>query len=196
VRVATDHRDVIIQTAARLFARKKFHEVLMDDVADKAGIAKGTIYRYFPNKNELFAALSVQWLQYIGSELEKIAASKTPPIERLRRMLQRCCELVQENDDYFQVMMRHECELWANRKCEFTQRRGVLRDHFAGVIKEAHERKELYCPFDPRHAADMLMGMMRSLLRFSQPRPSPSELADMVLHVFVNGLSTRNGVKS
>ena len=37
MRVAVDHRETILQTAAKLFARKPFHEVLMDDVADQAG---------------------------------------------------------------------------------------------------------------------------------------------------------------
>lgn len=198
MRIATDHRDAILQTAAKLFARKQFHEVLMDDVADKAGIAKGTIYRYFSNKNDLFAALSIQWLDLLGNEMGEIVASGAPPLDRMRQMLARLTQLVHDHDDFFQVMMRHECQLLANRQCDFSEKRAVMRDHFVTVIKEAQARSELQCPLDPKNAADMLMGMLRSLLRFSTPRPTPAETASMVMHIFVKGLGTggRNGASS
>ena len=188
MRIATDNRDVILQTAATLFARKAFHEVLMDEVAEKAGIAKGTIYRYFANKDELFAALSMSYMEMLGVEIGKSADVAGLPLIRLKAMLQRLAELVTEHRDFFQVMMRHECDLWEQKENEFSTRRGVIRDHFARVIDEAHARQEMNCPFDSRAAADMLLGMNRNLLRFTTPTPTPAQATEMMLHVFINGL--------
>src|SRR5262245_54602201 len=115
MRIATDHREAILVTAAKLFARKPFHEVLMDDVAEQAGIAKGTIYRHFPNKDELFSALSFWYLETISAELEIVAARKDPPLVRLRQLVVRVVEVVQERQDFFQVMQRHELNLWAQK---------------------------------------------------------------------------------
>ena len=47
----------ILKTARQAFAENAFHEVLMDDVAKKAGVGKGTIYRYFPDKESLYFAV-------------------------------------------------------------------------------------------------------------------------------------------
>ena len=40
----------ILEAAAQLFATHRYHEVRMEDVAAEAGVAKGTIYRYFKDK--------------------------------------------------------------------------------------------------------------------------------------------------
>src|SRR5205823_5642284 len=130
MRVATDHRGAILQTAANLFARKPFHEVLMEDVAEKAGIAKGTVYRHFANKDELFLELSLSYIDMLSEELGIVAARESAPLQRIRRMLIRMIELIREHDDFFQVMLRHECELRARKQSEFEKRRNMFFTHF------------------------------------------------------------------
>jgi AcrR family transcriptional regulator len=188
VRTAIDHREAILQTAAKLFARKPFHEVLMDDVAESVGIAKGTIYRYFPNKEELFVALAMHYLEVLGNEMGQVAALNDPPLARVKLMVARFAEIFEEHNDFFKVMQRHECELWARKYSDLLQRRTVFRDHFASVIKEAQVAKQIQLPFDAKAAADMLLGMVRNVLQFTTPRPSPDALAEMAMHIFVKGL--------
>ncbi len=191
MRIATDHREAILQNAARLFARKPFHEVLMDDVAEQTGIAKGTIYRYFPNKAELFVALSMRFVEMLAREVGQ-AVSSGDPLANLRKMLVRLVEVIDENHDFFQVMQRRECEVWERKSSEFLERRNVLRDLFVEQIRLAELAGKVACPFSHQSAADMLLGMVRNILRFSTPVPPPDTLADMVLHVYFNGLTAKN----
>jgi AcrR family transcriptional regulator len=190
VRVATDHREAILQAAASLFARKKFHEVLMDDVAEKTGIAKGTIYRFYSNKEELFAALSMRYMEILGTESAAIASGDGLPLERLGAIVKRLAELVFEHNDFFQVMMRHECELVLHRQNEMTARRQAIRDSIVTCLKQAQQRKEISFPYPLESAADMLLGMMRNLNRFTTPRPSPEQVSAMALQLFLKGVST------
>lgn len=190
MRVATDHREAILQAAASLFARKKFHEVLMDDVAEKTGIAKGTIYRFYANKEELFAALSMRYMEIMGTEVAAIAAGDGPPLTRLASLVKRLAQLSHEHIDFFQVMMRHECELLAQRQTEFNTRRNAIRDSVVLCLKQAQARKEVNVPFALESAADMMLGMMRNLNRFTTPRPPPDEVAEMVLQLFLKGIAT------
>src|ERR1700687_2633793 len=44
----------ILEAAKQVFARKGFHDATMDDVAEEAGVAKGTLYLYFRSKREIF----------------------------------------------------------------------------------------------------------------------------------------------
>ena len=44
----------IIKIAANLFSQKSFHDVTMDEIAEKVGVAKGTIYLYFSSKDNLY----------------------------------------------------------------------------------------------------------------------------------------------
>jgi AcrR family transcriptional regulator len=61
----------ILDAALRVFAEKGFAAARMDDVARHAGVTKGTIYLYFPSKEELFKSLV---REAIGGTLEQVAA--------------------------------------------------------------------------------------------------------------------------
>ena len=194
MRTAVDHREAILQTAAKLFGRKPYHEVLMDDVAESVGIAKGTIYRYFPNKEELFGSLAIHYIELIGTQMGELASRQASPVDRLRIMLRGFIDIVEEHNDFFKVMQRHECELWARKYSDLLTRRTVFRDHFASVIKEAQAARQLKSSFDARTAADMLLGMIRNVLQFTVPRPAPEELVEMTMQIFLQGIGTsQNG---
>ena len=49
-----DKRENIISSASEIFGCKGFHQANIVDIADNAGIGKGTVYEYFKSKNELF----------------------------------------------------------------------------------------------------------------------------------------------
>src|SRR5688572_18222532 len=50
---AVKNRELLIETARRLFAEKGVDSVTMSDVAEAAGVGKGTLYRHFPSKLDL-----------------------------------------------------------------------------------------------------------------------------------------------
>jgi AcrR family transcriptional regulator len=54
-------RDQILAVAAACFARTGYHATTMADLADQAGVSKGTPYLYFDSKQALFLALHEQW---------------------------------------------------------------------------------------------------------------------------------------
>jgi AcrR family transcriptional regulator len=53
-------RDAILAAAQECFWRSGIRRTAIEDIADEAGLAKGTIYLYFESKEELFAALAAQ----------------------------------------------------------------------------------------------------------------------------------------
>lgn len=61
----------ILEAALKVFAEKGFAAARMDEVARRAGVTKGTIYLYFPSKEELFKSLV---RGAIGGTLEQVAA--------------------------------------------------------------------------------------------------------------------------
>ncbi len=53
----SDRRVLLMDAAARTFARLGYEDARMEDVADEAGVAKGLLYRHFPSKESLFTSL-------------------------------------------------------------------------------------------------------------------------------------------
>ena len=51
-----DARERILDTAYELFSRRAIHDVGVDEVIERAGVAKATLYRHFPSKDDLVIA--------------------------------------------------------------------------------------------------------------------------------------------
>jgi AcrR family transcriptional regulator len=56
-------REEILEATARLLNHHPFNEVSTNHIARKTGISIGTLYKYFPNKDSILAALSLQYMQ-------------------------------------------------------------------------------------------------------------------------------------
>jgi len=74
-----ERRQAILDAALQLFEQTAYQEISMAQVAQKVGVAKGTVYLYFKTKEELFLALQTQqfeaWFEAVDAELQ----AKTQP---------------------------------------------------------------------------------------------------------------------
>lgn len=68
-------RTRILDAARRLLVRHGFQDLALDAIAREAGIAKGTLFLYFRNKEELFAAAYADLVDQLGGELEAVLES-------------------------------------------------------------------------------------------------------------------------
>lgn len=57
----------IIDAAIQLFAERPYHEVRMDDIAERTKVAKGTLYLHFKDKEALFQALMLEGLKGLAA---------------------------------------------------------------------------------------------------------------------------------
>jgi len=82
-----DVHDAILDAAEHLLSLYGYNKTTVDDIAQEAGIGKGTIYLHFRGKEEI----AVSWIdrlnQRVRARLEEIAESGDPPAERIRGML-------------------------------------------------------------------------------------------------------------
>lgn len=76
-------KDDIIETAAELFLTLGFKSVTMDDIAQRMGISKKTIYAHFPTKTKLVEATTFYILEFIENGIEQIQKRGLNAIEEL-----------------------------------------------------------------------------------------------------------------
>jgi AcrR family transcriptional regulator len=76
----------IEHAAMRLFAARPMSEVTVEEVAAEAGVALRTLYRYFPTKEEIFAAYPRREARRLGDRITARPASETP-FEAVRRAI-------------------------------------------------------------------------------------------------------------
>lgn len=79
----------LVAAALACFAERGFAATKLDDIAAKAGVSKGTVYLYFPSKEELFKTVVRESLLPNIARAESILAdSNLPAAEQLRGLLQ------------------------------------------------------------------------------------------------------------
>jgi AcrR family transcriptional regulator len=64
-------RDRIVRAALQLLDGGAYDQIQMRDVAARAGVALGTLYRYFTSKEHLYAAVMLEWMASFGRKLER-----------------------------------------------------------------------------------------------------------------------------
>ena len=80
-----ERRQRMLQAAARLGAEHGLERVSMNAVASQAGVAIGTLYRYFPSKNHLFAAVMHSRVERLGDQAA--ALPREDPVEAVSELL-------------------------------------------------------------------------------------------------------------
>lgn len=75
----------ILETAAKVFASFGFAATDVQVIADRIGVGKGTVYRYFPTKEALFLAAVERGLQELTAEMDRLMAEDTDPLEQMGR---------------------------------------------------------------------------------------------------------------
>lgn len=100
-----------LDTAAKQFASVGYRQTTMDTIAQQAGIAKASIYRYVANKQELLCKIFVRVGATFAQALEPIQTAPLPPQEKPRRAVHQLLRLISENVALFTVFYKEENDL-------------------------------------------------------------------------------------
>ncbi|MBE0433602.1 TetR/AcrR family transcriptional regulator [candidate division WOR-3 bacterium] len=79
-------REKILKNALRLFAAKGFFRTTVEDIALATGVAKGTVYLYFRDKQDLYAAAIDEHFNRALNMLSEVAAASCTPGEKMNRI--------------------------------------------------------------------------------------------------------------
>jgi AcrR family transcriptional regulator len=132
-------RQRIVRAALRALANSQYDDIKISDVAQDAGVALGTLYRYFVSKEHLFAAAFMEWQGALKSKLEKAAPQGTTEAERLRDIFRREIRAFQVQPQFVRVMMM----LQTTTDAYAAEIYFSLRDVFHDTVESALE-----APFD------------------------------------------------
>src|SRR5215213_200382 len=98
----------IIDTAARLFAQGHYHEVRMEDIAAQAGVAKGTLYRYFEDKEDLYLALLLHGMERLLHESRSNVTGPGAAEDRLLAFITGVVRFYERNPYFLELWARIE----------------------------------------------------------------------------------------
>lgn len=95
-------RQIVVESALTLFAKKPFYEVGMRDVADEAGVSPATLYRYFPSQEDLFNEAFLQDISQVSKEFDLMVNKEKPAT--IEEFGVKFVSHLMENESTFQMM--------------------------------------------------------------------------------------------
>jgi len=102
--VVTEFRTAgILEAARRVFATKGFNDATVDDIANAAGVAKGTIYLYYKAKRDIYFAALKFGIEQMFSALETQLKAESTIEAKLRALIAGKLAYCDENRDFFKI---------------------------------------------------------------------------------------------
>lgn len=186
-----DKRELILRAATKLFAHRGFFNAQVADVAREAGIAAGTIYLYFQNKDDLLTSIFERTMRQGIEDARHVLVGVTDPIERLRRLARLHLDRLGRDHDLavvFQVELRQSIKFMEHLSSS------LLRDYLHAIrdaIADAQAAGVFRRGVSPTFAAKTLFGALDEMATnwvLSRRRYALAGQADDVVDLFVNGM--------
>lgn len=98
----------IINATEELFFSKSYENVSMNDIAEKVGISRTALYRYFKNKETIYFAVVLRAAKILNEMFEKRAKSKENGLNKLRDMGMAYFEFYNDYPDYYNLYLSFE----------------------------------------------------------------------------------------
>jgi len=185
-------REQIMQAVEKLFTSRRFHEITLDDVAQGARVGKGTIYRYFQDKDDLFFQTATSGFDDLCELLRRKVPENNPFVEQLISACAQISGFFNRRRQLFQMMQAEE-----NRMYWF---KGTIRDRWmakrkklvaavAEIIRKGVAEKKIRTDIPAEVLATFLLGMLRTRARDLPNNPEAMQRHELLVDLFCRGAS-------
>jgi AcrR family transcriptional regulator len=183
-------RDEVLDVAARVFAERGFEGTTIQDIADRLGILKGSLYYYIDSKEHLLYELIADVWTGALELLAEVRASEDDPVTQLRELVRRHVAYVGTNVAKASLFL-HELQSLTgkHRRVVFRQ----LSDYERGVteiVQAAQQQGTLRSDVDPHLVTMALLGASNWLSPWygSRTRVVPEDVGEQYASMLVDGL--------
>lgn len=129
-------KKIIFEAAIKSFSKKGFYKSTMDEIAETAGVAKGTLYYHFNSKDDIFRFIINDGIGLIENEIKDRTKGIDSPIDKLITVCEIQFQLAIKHQEFFKTILS---QMWGDEERQFELRNALKRyfDLLESFIKEA-----------------------------------------------------------
>ena len=165
---SSNRRKKIIKVSAKLMREKGYKGASLQQVSDRVGIHKSTLFHYFKNKEELLLAVLKVPINELTHELELIVADKDlPPEEKLKKAISTHIDLLTGNIDSANVYHAAMMHLTSKNKKKYLETRRYYGRCFQQIVDEAKIGNEAgFKDLDSKLVTFAILGMINWMAKW------------------------------
>ena len=171
----SDKREAIMTAALELFVERGFFGTAVPEIADRAGVGAGTIYRYFESKealvNEIYREQKLLFAHLVIDDFPPTA----PTRDQFRMLWMRMAKFAINNPSSFVFLELHHHARYLDAESRAVEQR--MTDLFTHIVINAQARNELKAGA-PRLLMGMVMGSFIGVIRSCVDVDQPLDQAD------------------
>lgn len=182
--------DEILAAAKRHFAIQGYHNTDLQVLADELNVGKGTLYRYFRNKEELFLATVDRGMKDLHAFIEARTLAEIDPVNRLRTAVRSFLAFFDANPEIVELLIQERAEFRDRHQPTYLRHReaniGPWQDMLRGVINEGRVRR-----VPVTRITDVLSNLLYGAIftqHFTRKKVSLEHQAEDILDLFFLGL--------
>ena len=187
----------IIDVAAKLFSQKDYHEVTVDEIAERVGLSKGTLYLYFENKENLFLSIIWERMKMLMDRIKKTVTDDKPYIDRLRCFIHTYLSFFVDHQAFFKIIESEKVRMSMDEHCKLHRYgKQAFADFFKIVVEIVRLGQEegVLRSGNSENGARFLVGMLNSFTFQRVIFNVSSDLnedVDFLVDVFLNGIGSK-----
>ncbi len=121
--LAARRREEILDAAAQLFAERGYSETDTQELAERLGVGKGTLYRYFPSKRDLFLAAADRVMRRLRQHVDERIAGVEEPFERIRQGVRGFLEFCAGHPEFVELLVQERAQFKDRKKPTYFEHR-------------------------------------------------------------------------
>jgi TetR/AcrR family transcriptional regulator, acrAB operon repressor len=192
-------RQKLLDAAQRVFSQKGYADTRLEDVAQEARVTRGAIYHHFGGKVELYDALAKERFSRANRVLEDILAQDLLPVEKLRQLMVRALELLEEDPAYrtFQDLVLFKTAYAPELEQGMQAKRKSMADFqlmLTQLVQAGIQAGEIRADVQPENVALAALGLVNgvTMMWLLEPgRFSLKERTAPIVDMFLQGIAVR-----
>ncbi|HEY7158012.1 MAG TPA: TetR/AcrR family transcriptional regulator [Gemmataceae bacterium] len=129
-------REQILETAVQLFAEHGYSDTDTQLLAEKLQVGKGTIYRYFPSKRDLFLAAADRVMRLLRQHVETRIEGIEEPFECIAAAIRAYLTFFAEHPEYVELLMQERAQFKDRKKPTYFEHREVNIQRWRDLYRE------------------------------------------------------------
>ncbi|MEW6359481.1 MAG: TetR/AcrR family transcriptional regulator [Planctomycetota bacterium] len=185
-----ERSSVILDVATRMFAERGFRRTDVQDIADAAGVGKGTVYRHFGDKKDLFLATVDKGTDELKDVVLKRIASCRGPVETIEVGLREYFKFFDEHQDLVEIFIQERSEFRGKGKSRYFANRDKNIRIFEAVLSDGIKRG-VFRRLNVKRTAEILADLAYGTVVANLMKGSRDKLVSRtkdVLEVYFNGI--------
>jgi AcrR family transcriptional regulator len=195
----TARREEILHTATELFAVHGFSDAITQVLADRLQVGKGTIYRHFPSKRELFLAAADRVMVKLNDRIEASIAGVEDGLVRIVNGITAYLGFFAENPHFVELIIQERANFRDRKRPTYFEHRERnvqrWRHFYRDLMAEGRVRE-----MSAEHISDVVSGAIYGTMFFNYftgqtkpPEDQAREIVDIVFHGILSDSERRGG---